>query len=234
MVDSAVDELLAGEMGRTQLGSNLKLITPECKVLLRDKAHAARRPMSRPWSKCKVLSGLIQKFVSGRGSPARMIQNSLEFRRWFKKNLRAAGWRRAKDNANLRAAKHRFESLSKPLQRTCLHLFSRVRTMVQIANLRNDEFGQMAKAFLESTRPDELVLLAMCADAADEMLLFIRFHDDETADVACIAQMVVGTLTNLKELFGESAACLTRPCFTSHMLKALQRPMVFTVRGKVS
>ena len=175
VVDSAADELLAGELCRKKLVADLKPVIPNCRVLLRDKAHAARRPMSRPWSKLPILKDLIHRFVAGRSSPARIIHNSLEFRRWFKENVVAErSHQRVTDNANLRAAKHRFESLTKPLQRTCLHCRSLLRTLVQIANTRDDQFANQAASFLEALAPLDMVLLSMCADASDEMLLLIR------------------------------------------------------------
>ena len=39
-------------------------------------------------------------------------------------------------------------------------------------------------------------MLAMCADAADEMLLLIRFHDNESADVATITEKIAECATN--------------------------------------
>ena len=41
-----------------------------------------------------------------------------------------------------------------------------------------------------------MVMMAMCADAADEMLLLIRAHDNESADVATITQKVAECVTN--------------------------------------
>ena len=67
--------------------------------------------------------------------------------------------------------------------------------MIQIANFRSDEFGNDAATFLRSVSAFDLVTLAMCADAADEMLLLIRFHDDESADVAAITQKITECLS---------------------------------------
>ena len=197
VVDSAADELLAGEMGRINVSNDLRPVIPNCRIVLRDKAHAARRPLNRPWTRLPFLKELIERWISTRHSPARMIQNSFEFRRWFKKNLEAESQRRVSDFANLRAAKHRFESVTKPLQRSCFHCRSLLRTMVQIANFRSGEFGENAATFLRSVSAFDLVTLAMCADAADEMLLLIRFHDNESADVASITQKIEECVTKL-------------------------------------
>ena len=197
VVDSAADELLAGEMGRRDISSELRPLFHNCRIVLRDKAHAARRPLNRPWTRLPFLKELIERWISTRSSPARMIQNSFEFRRWFKKNVEVESQRRVSDFANLRAAKHRFESVTKPLQRTCFHCRSLLRTMIQIANFRSDEFGNNAATFLRSVSAFDLVTLAMCADAADEMLLLIRFHDDESADVAAITQKITECMTKL-------------------------------------
>ncbi|CAK0864262.1 unnamed protein product [Prorocentrum cordatum] len=62
--------------------------------------------------------------------------------------------------------------------------------MVQIANFRRGEFGGNAAAFLGSVNAFDMLMSAMGADAADEMLSLIRFHDNESADAATIAQKV--------------------------------------------
>ena len=64
------------------------------------------------------------------------------------------------------------------------------------SDFRQDEFGDNAADFLRSVSAFDLVMLAMCADAADEMLLLIRFHDNESADVAAITQKVAECVTN--------------------------------------
>ena len=61
VVDAAADELLAGELCRGNVGEDLGPILPNCRVLLRCKAHAARRPLNRPWTKLPVLSDVIQR-----------------------------------------------------------------------------------------------------------------------------------------------------------------------------
>ena len=106
-----------------------------------------------------------------------------------------------------------------------------LRTLVQVANKRDDPFSKNARLFLEGTTPLDWVLLAMCADASDELLLLIRFHDDESAEVACIGQKVSECITNLHNLFGEKQ-CLERMCFTRYILNSLKKPMVLAVRGK--
>ena len=42
-VDSAADEIVASEIGRNRLSTVLGPIVPNCRILLRDKAHSARR-----------------------------------------------------------------------------------------------------------------------------------------------------------------------------------------------
>ena len=64
------------------------------------------------------------------------------------------------------------------------------------SDFRQDEFGDNAADFLRSVSAFDLVMLAMCADAADEMLLLIRFHDNESADVAAITQKVAECAAN--------------------------------------
>ncbi len=68
--------------------------------------------------------------------------------------------------------------------------------MIQIANFRSGEFGNNAATFLRSGSAFDLATLAMYADAAGEMLLLIRFHD-ESAGAAAIAQKITECMTKL-------------------------------------
>eukprot|EP00975_Prorocentrum_lima_P005417 1171008-Prorocentrum_lima.AAC.1 len=54
----------------------LQAFAPNCKHILLDSAHSARRILSRPWENDVVLDRIMQIFCHGRHSPAQLISHS--------------------------------------------------------------------------------------------------------------------------------------------------------------
>ena len=118
-VDSAANELLATEIQRRPILEDIKPLIPNCQAAVRDTTHSCRRILSRPWTADKFLHECVTNIARGKGSPAIMIQNSLDLQTRFREAVRRLHPRLKRPTANLRAAKHRFETFSKPLARTC-------------------------------------------------------------------------------------------------------------------
>ena len=130
VIDAAGDEVLASHMMRSSdLAKSTRAVTPNLLHIVRDKAHASRRLLSRPWQVDPVLKDVCNRTVRGRCSIARLVQNSGEVKRVFVKFAKAEqGQFLSRRIQNFRAAGHRFESFQKPLGRTCLHIHSVMRT----------------------------------------------------------------------------------------------------------
>ena len=150
VVDAAGDEVLASHMMRSSdLAGSTRAVTPNLLHIVRDKAHASRRLLSRPWCIDPVLKDVCMRTARGRGSIARLVHNSGEVKRIFMKYARAQQCQFLSTQIqNFRAAGHRFESFQKPLGRTCLHIHSVIRTALHLAHHRSqDEPGKLAKDF---------------------------------------------------------------------------------------
>jgi len=138
-----------------------------------------------------VLDELTNSMIMGRTSVVQIISNSKEFRSWFERNVQAMSSHIAGKVKNLRAAKHRFETFSKPLARLVLFLPAFLKTAQEIASKRDDKpEGRAAAAWLSALTPANLVLLAMLADAGDEGLGLIRAADNEAVDTATMQATV--------------------------------------------
>ncbi len=124
--------------------------------------------------------------------------------------------------SKLRAAKHRFETWSRPLGRCILHLDSLFRTAHKIASLRGSEDGSYASTWLQNITSEGLVQLAMCADAADEGLQLIRFADDEDMDIATVLFHVGQFLARADALFIREE-CLRVQGYTRHCMDILAK-----------
>ena len=167
----------------------------------------------------------------GRGSAARMVQNSEELRSQFRARLaRSPTFRRSKIR-NLRAAKHRFESLQRPLGRACKLLRPLVALMAQVANERRDDAAKKAKEWLAflAESPQHALQCGMLADAADEGMLLTRPCDAEAMDVASLAARISTFLDRVTNLFGPNSRCLTVPGYIGIILEQLRQPTVWFV-----
>ena len=82
MADAAGDEPGAGrELQR--LSSTTIPTLPNLHLVLRDKAHAARRVTSRPWKADAYNQNVAFEFVWKRHSITNLIQHSHIFKSWF-------------------------------------------------------------------------------------------------------------------------------------------------------
>lgn len=165
----------------------------------------------------------METYITGKTSLVQRIDNSLVFREVFKKFVEeqeAAGGCKAKIS-NLRAAKHRFESLSAPLSRLVLFFPAMLRTAAYISSDRAGRAeGSNADDFLRSMTPARLLQLAMMADAADEAMRLIRACDCEDVGVGLVHQHVSDFLARIRGLFND-CLCLGTG-FTKYVLDLLE------------
>ena len=135
-VDAASYETLSADIMRpSTLASLHRALTPDLRFALRDKAHASRRIISRPWSADAYLKDFVIMFASGRGSMAQLTQHSLDIIMVFANYVKTCTHTCVNTTVtNMRAAKHRFESFAKPLGRSVLHLHACIRTALYVAS----------------------------------------------------------------------------------------------------
>ena len=231
VVDAAGDELLASEMMRSaDLARSTRTLTPNLLHVIRDKAHASRRLLSRPWAADPVFKEMCTTFLK-RGSMARLVQNSVEIKRVFIKFTKEDNHKVLSRQVmhNFRAAGHRFESFQKPLGRTCLHIHSVIRTALYLAHHRaGDDPGKYAKAWLAWITTERCLLLAMMSDASDECMQLTRAMDSETTDPASVRQEIRTWVSKLNALFAQGA-CVSCFCYTSTMIDVLKIPLLWNL-----
>jgi hypothetical protein len=125
-VDSAANELKASRIMIDSFAPNLKAV-------IRDRAHAARRILSRPWKADPFLYSLAQTFIMDRRSICQRIQHSTDFRALFARNVKNHVYGPFRNTLGLGAAKHRFESWTKPFGMLIMTLPALVRTAEEIS-----------------------------------------------------------------------------------------------------
>ena len=83
--DADADEVLGAElMRRHELLNRARALCPNLQHVLRDKTHASRRLSSRPYGADPYLRDILLMLATGRTSPARMVQHSMEARRVYR------------------------------------------------------------------------------------------------------------------------------------------------------
>ena len=200
---------------------------PNLKMVGHDKAHSFRRVLKRPYAADTVLEGLMENHCLGKDSMIQVISNSADFRCWFEGCVKTQSASQGTEGfgdkvKNLRAAKHRFESVSTPLGRMLLYLPAFLMTRQKVAEKRKkDKAGQLARQYLEDLTQEQLAQLAMLADAGDEGLLLVRVMDHESLDAAEISTHVTAFIDRITVLFQHKAALETG--YTQHILSLIRQ-----------
>jgi hypothetical protein len=183
--------------------------------------------LQRPWKADAVLTELLETFITGKNSIVQRIDNSLLLRNMFQKYVseqESSGGCKG-TISNLRSAKHRFESLSKPICRLVMFFPAMARTAAHMAADRTSRTeGSDAKDFLEAMTDARLVQLAMMADAADEALRLIRACDAERLAVGAAHLHAKDFLERIRGLFVDGLCMKTG--FTKYMLELLEGGVV--------
>lgn len=198
------------------------------KMLVKDPAHAVQRFLKRPFSAIPELSDVHSTLITRKDSMTSTVQFSdvlgTAFAQ-FCKNIH-----NSKRIRNLQFRKHRFDSTQRPTGRFVLFMKAFIATAVFAATHRQGERdGIRAETFLDYISERRLILLAMMADASDEVSILLRYLDSGDWDMA-------GLVSEIQQFVGRvSALFLNGQCrhsgYCEHMLKTLQTPSSFICKS---
>ena len=198
-----------------------EVMFPAARFIVRDTTHSARRLTRSPWSADPYFSELVDTYITGGASIVMTILHSPDLRSQWCGFV--AGDQDAEVNTIrfLGCSKDRFDSTTVPLSRFVVAFDSVWRTALHIQQARKDsEMRQRTNDFLRYTSVENLVQLALLADAATEALEVIRFHDTETFDISRAPAMLERFLHRLDILFIRGEAPLMG--HTRTMIQMLQ------------
>lgn len=234
-VDAAGNEVASGENMRSSksvTADNAKAFTPNLQVIIRDKAHASRRILERPWNSDDYLTLVARAFVTDPQSVAQQVQHSSDFQEWYKECCEKSANKVVASNfGHLRAAKHRFESLCSPLSRICLDWEACLAFLVRVATERSGQAsGQFAVSTLASIDEEMMIQAALLADACEESMVLIRFFDEAEVDNAKICTKVAEYLGRIGNLFDEQFVWSVEG-YTKVTLDFLKRTTTFMSGG---
>ena len=162
-------------------------------------------------------------FLLSSSSIVQKIENSHIFKDEFQKKASEMEDALQTQVRNLRAAKHRFESYSKPLGRLVLWCDAVIATAETISIKRKGQAeGTAANEFLKEINEEKLLQLAMMADAADEVSGLLRHVDTETYDSAVVPELLQQFVSGCVLLFKEGK-CMEWLGYTSYIVARLKR-----------
>ena len=219
VADAAADEQLALRMMRQDA-----TMFPETKMVVRDPTHAVQRVLQRPFAAVPEIHLVHSVLITRSDSFTRTIQCSdvlgAAFARFYKK---IEGNTRIR---NLQMRKHRFNSSQRPTGRMVLFLRPFVATAIFTTTHRSGERdGNRAEQFLEFLSEPRLLLLAMLADASDEVDILLRFLDEGAYDMATLVSEIQQFVGRISGLFLDGH-CRSSG-YTEHMLGTLETPITF-------
>lgn len=174
----------------------------------------------------------LVKFVRGKESITKLIAYSTNIKALF--NARAKiNEESAIDCSKIRDlnyAKNRFHSTQKPLGRFVLAFDALLATAVEVANRRaGTDPAKVAVRFLQTVTEEDLLTIALLADAGDESGAIVRFFDCETYDVAESAVMLSTFLNRIDCLFLRRGCLTLDGTYTKFVIDLLQRPRTITL-----
>ena len=163
--------------------------------------------------------------ITDKNSIISLVQNSTEFRQWFALQKRNQRMRVGDKVHNFSMAKRRYDSLTKPVSRAALNYVALVKIAQQIVLLRRGvREVQSARNFLKRVATENIVLLAMLADAGQEAIQLLRTLDREDAPTEDIPFLLEAMLQKISMLFvdGQVVHC----GHTHWVLQSLKFPVL--------
>ena len=232
--DAASDELLSAAMLKSRQGlmnqDDLRALLPKLRFCLRDAAHASRRVISRTFGASKKMVNNANHFGRASWSLGQKLQHSAAHRRIFKKHVKRVVRAQRVRIHNLRCAKHRFESWSRPLARHCIWLGPLVETAIEIMHTKRGEDISLCMArWLRGLDAECCLVGAFMADGADGHLQFLRKRDKESFDIGLLNICCRLLLAKLNFLFCESRGALRAPGFSMLMVEWLEVTRVIPI-----
>jgi hypothetical protein len=145
-------------------------LTPNLKVIIRDRAHASRRLLSRPWKVDPFLNEIAETVVMNSTSFGQRIQHSHDLREMYATNVQNYVSNPFKKSQGLGAAKHRYESWAKPFAMVVMTVPAVIRTAEEISIIRTgkaegndaDHFLQFLNAHSKCYYPTNQLFLKIC------------------------------------------------------------------------
>ena len=200
---------------------------------MRDKAHASRRVLTRPYKADEYLEDVYNMMLLNYDSVPAMICNATgTLGKWFANNCERSSAMLAqpgRGTASFGFKRHRHNSHG-PSLRIVVFFDALLATAQMIAsNRRGEDAGESAERWLLWLDHEKCLQFALLADAADEAMALLRFHDRENCDPSEIAHAVSLFAKSIMTLFIDEMAL--KCGMTATMLEHLRKPHTILING---
>ena len=123
---------------------------------------------------------------------------------YSKRHVQKASSQQKRKVVNVRAAKHRYESFSKPMGRQCIYFGPIISAALEVIHTRKpQQISKYISRWLSGLSNEVCALAAMMSDGADEHLLFTRKVDREQYDAGLLNLHCREFLHKLDFMLGE-------------------------------
>ena len=190
--------------------------------------------MSRTFESDPFMSSIYEHWIRGKHSIVALTDNSKVIQTQFTAFVTLDTDGIGAIVHNMGWAKHRHESMVKPLSRSVLNICAQMRLGAWIANSRRgrDE-SKHATAWLQWLCEEKYIQACMMADAGDETMMLLRYTDNEQMQVEKATEQILTMRKHVCFLFGPDAGCTKVPGYTSLGLEIMGKPRYVTVNGKL-
>ena len=229
-IDAAANEILAVEMHRDKdLAQEAQILFPNLTSLELDAAHASRR-LLRPWAALPQTQFVVQEILQAKQSYPQILHHSRNLRMVHRKHLkkRARRFGRKCFSSHLAAAKHRFECIARPLGKFTLDYNETIASALENAMTTSRQKVKLAiHTWLAKLCNENVLLMGMMADGADEVLCFTRIVEGEKTK-AGLANREAGDLLARLEKLHLHRQCMSpgHPGFTAAMVANLKNVVI--------
>lgn len=191
---------------------------------MRDKAHCAQRLTRKPWKADPKLQEVFSFYIRSKASIASLIFHSPGHKSTFARKVKLClrSPLRSKRFRDLSSAPHRHASTQRPLGRICLMADCVVATAQEImmrATCKKPK--QRCAQFLQKICAEDLVILALLADAGDECMAVLRFYDRKHVAIAQAPAELDLFFNRIKILFLEEQVWAANG-FSEYMVRFLR------------
>lgn len=175
---------------------------------------------------------IYKLWVRGKRSIVALTDNSEAFKAKFAEFVKAESGGDCRIST-MRWAKHRHESMVRPLGRSVLNISAQMELAAWIITTRHgkDE-AKHAKSWLEWMDEERYIQACMMADGGDEIMALLRYMDSEEMPVEESMERVWLLRKHLYFLFGPERGCMKVGGYTQEGLRDIKRARFFVARGQ--
>ena len=209
----------------------MKPLTPNLRLHTRDKAHATKRILTRPFDADEFLKGIVDRYIMNKNTLTSVIYYSGDLLDYFKQRCKAHGL----PESPIGLAKHRFSCMRKVLTLHCTHKLPFMDTSVYILGSRpaGSVAVQVANVYL--AEPDEVsIQVGMMAVASGQVMQLLRFVDVHHPDLSRMGWEVADFRNAVRQMWSAGGVLNEPQGMFRVMLKQLEIPFTYQHKREVT